>query len=406
MALEEVAPDHAALTPSSVAATAESASHKIVKYPYIDALRGYAVLLVILSHTGGMFPELPYPIKKLTNLGWSGVQLFFLVSCVTLMMSWRSDERKGIASPFQFWIRRFFRIAPMYYLAAIFYLIAEPPKGGFDLGQMLASLSFINAWHPSLLSTLDGGWRVVPGGWSISVEFCFYMLFPLIVVSVRSLRAGVIFCIVAIAIACVANEAVRHNLIQSYGQQPTEQFLYYWLPEQLFVFALGTILYFIIDGINKTGAPAWAKWHPALLFGAALIMIVIVGENPTVTPYIWTLEANRGPPQIFYISIILMVLAALSAANPKSIFINRPIRSLGTISFSAYIFHFFVVHTLAATPLFDASHQKGVRSIMVCGVLLLATVSVTFCLSWLSYRYVEKPMIKIGSRIASRTRKD
>src|ERR1700761_4987006 len=123
-------------------------SHKTKKYPYIDALRGYAVLFVITCHTGGMFRNMPYPVKKLTNVGWHGVQLFFLISCVPLMMSWRSDERKGIASPQSFWARRFFRISPMYYLAALFYFFAEPPASGFDFGQMLASLVFVNAWHP------------------------------------------------------------------------------------------------------------------------------------------------------------------------------------------------------------------------------------------------------------------
>src|ERR1700749_4071032 len=71
--------------------------HQTTKYGYIDALRGYAVLLVITAHAGGMFPLLPYPLKSLTNFGVHGVQLFFLMSCVTLMLSWRSDEAKGRA---------------------------------------------------------------------------------------------------------------------------------------------------------------------------------------------------------------------------------------------------------------------------------------------------------------------
>ena len=117
------------------------------KYPFIDALRGYAVLMVITCHTGGMFPELPYPLKKLTNFGSHGVQLFFLMSCVTLMLSWLSDEAKGRAGVASFWTRRLFRIAPLYYLAGAFYFLIEPPASGFDLTQLLASLSFVNAWH-------------------------------------------------------------------------------------------------------------------------------------------------------------------------------------------------------------------------------------------------------------------
>jgi peptidoglycan/LPS O-acetylase OafA/YrhL len=81
-----------------------------------------------------MFHELPYPLKKLTNFGWHGVQLFFMMSCVTLMLSWRSDEARGIALKSAFWIRRFFRIAPMYYAAAALYFVIGMPPSGFDLG--------------------------------------------------------------------------------------------------------------------------------------------------------------------------------------------------------------------------------------------------------------------------------
>ena len=390
--------DSAALTPSSLPATGNAPGHKVIKYPYIDALRGYAVLIVILSHTGGMFPELPYPIKKLTNMGWTGVQLFFLVSCVTLMMSWRSDEKKGIASPLRFWIRRYFRIAPMYYLAALFYLLVEPPIGGFDLRQFLATITFINAWHPVLLSTLDDGWRVVPGGWSISVEFSFYLLFPLIVTLVRTPRAGIIFSIISMAIGVAANDLTQGYFLRHYGEPATSTFLYFWLPNQLFVFALGTLLFFTIDALRSTGAPAWVRWHPSLQICACVAVIVVLGEHPTMLPSYFSTEE---PPLIFYVSIILMFFSILLAANPHSVWVNKPIRALGTVSFSAYIFHFFVVHQLAALPIFDARHQVGVTAIVVCILLFVVTVPITFGISWITYKFIEEPMIELGSRLAS-----
>src|SRR5260221_7992689 len=138
--------------------------HATLKFGFIDALRGYAVLLVIASHVGSMFPELPYPVKKLTNFGWHGVQLFFLISCVTLLMSWRADERKGRSNAVTFWRRRFFRIAPVDYLAAAVYFIAHPPPPGLHLWQGGRAVTFVNRlhplWPPTVLSQLPGG----PGG--------------------------------------------------------------------------------------------------------------------------------------------------------------------------------------------------------------------------------------------------
>lgn len=61
------------------------------KLAAIDALRGGAVFLVIVSHIAGAMPQLPWPIKKLTNMGWHGVQLFLIMSAFTLLMSWQNQ---------------------------------------------------------------------------------------------------------------------------------------------------------------------------------------------------------------------------------------------------------------------------------------------------------------------------
>jgi peptidoglycan/LPS O-acetylase OafA/YrhL len=83
-----------------------------------------------------------------TVLGWHGVQLFFLASVVTLMMSWHYEKnRDGTADVGAFFLRRFFRIAPAYYLASVFYLWLEPPAAGVDLMRGAATYLFINAWH-------------------------------------------------------------------------------------------------------------------------------------------------------------------------------------------------------------------------------------------------------------------
>ena len=93
------------------------------KLPFIDALRGYAIVLVIASHAFPTLPELPWTMKRFTNLGFFGVQLFFVVSCVTLTRSWRQQQAlRGYPSLRDFMIRRLFRIAPAYYLAAALYL--------------------------------------------------------------------------------------------------------------------------------------------------------------------------------------------------------------------------------------------------------------------------------------------
>src|SRR5262245_32766165 len=77
------------------------------RYAYIDALRGYAILGVISVHTSGAVPHLGGRLRDLATSGQYGVHLFFVVSALTLVMSWhaRSD------GTYRFYIRRLFRIA-------------------------------------------------------------------------------------------------------------------------------------------------------------------------------------------------------------------------------------------------------------------------------------------------------
>jgi peptidoglycan/LPS O-acetylase OafA/YrhL len=372
--------------------------HNTTKFAYIDALRGYAVLMVITSHTGGMFAELPYPLKKLTNFGWHGVQLFFLMSCVTLLMSWRSDERKNQVSIKNFWIRRLFRIVPMYYLAAAFYYFIEPPPRGFEISQLLATLTFVNVWHPTLVSTIADRWIPVPGGWSIGVEMTFYLIFPLIALLVHSLRIALIVCGCTLVIGCVANVIVGHALATIYPESAVENFIYYWFPNQFPVFSLGVILYFILNKLHKN-----LSLQPAPLFhrhGTPLILIsgvagIAVANMPFPENLPFALPLVI--PRLYVVSLIFIIVATILSINPRSPFINPAICSLGKVIFSAYLLHFAVLHRLPVwfPEIFDV-HATGWHAIGVSFALWLTVVPVTFLISQITYRLIESPMMSAG----------
>jgi peptidoglycan/LPS O-acetylase OafA/YrhL len=57
-------------------------------FDHIDALRGYAILMVIAVHASQSFPDLPNSLAKILSQGARGVQLFFVTSALTLSMSW------------------------------------------------------------------------------------------------------------------------------------------------------------------------------------------------------------------------------------------------------------------------------------------------------------------------------
>src|SRR5215468_288588 len=86
---------------------------------YIDGMRGYAILMVIAVHASLRVPRLEWPLADVMAQGARGVQLFFTVSALTLMMSWH--RRQDGSAPF--YLRRLFRIAPMFWLAIVVFIV-------------------------------------------------------------------------------------------------------------------------------------------------------------------------------------------------------------------------------------------------------------------------------------------
>ena len=97
---------------------------EIKKYVWVDALRGYAILLVIMAHSGQAIFGIAPPLGIINN-GIHGVSLFFLASSFTLFNSYKNRSAlDGKNKNLFFFIRRLFRIAPLYWIACLTYVIA------------------------------------------------------------------------------------------------------------------------------------------------------------------------------------------------------------------------------------------------------------------------------------------
>jgi len=89
------------------------------RLPFIDALRGLAIFGVFIVHSSQSIDGLPRWLSSLASQGARGVQLFFVISAFTLFLS-LSTRRKNEKRPtLNFFIRRFFRIAPLFYAALL-----------------------------------------------------------------------------------------------------------------------------------------------------------------------------------------------------------------------------------------------------------------------------------------------
>lgn len=365
----------------------------------IDALRGYAILLVIAVHTAGRIPELVWPAKRVMLLGFYGVQLFFLASAVTLLMSWqRSTDAFPVRSS-KFLIRRFFRIAPLYYLAIPLYWIAyQTPADQFQLSSLFATLGFYNAFSPYFIPTVPG-WTPVPGGWSIGVEFSFYFLFPFLAISITSLRHALGFLLFGVLLLLLVGH-FGPGLYPEISDEARVSFLYFCPFNQLVIFALGFVLYHCV---KHPDVSAWLRRSPitadraTLALIPALIALSFYGIHKTFNP------ATGLPPTHLLASLLFLGWALVLINKPRGWVINRAIVGLGKVSFSAYVLHFMVLNFAgmsmrAIWPL----PVDGVWSIPFTALFLALTLLGTRLLAGATYRAVEQPCIDAGKTLINK----
>lgn len=249
----------------------------------LDLLRGVAILLVLLVHcaqaTTSIIPGLRWFALEFGELG---VQLFFIVSGYTMMLTF--GDRVDFAAVRSFYIRRIFRIVPLFWLAIVFYMLITNGEGvrfwapdGISASDVVLTFFFLQ-W--SSVTALNS---VAPGGWSIAVEMQFYLLFPLIIYLFRRPNGPIFFYALVALLSAVAEFAAQRYLIPRLAMSlPANQayladaFYYCWLPRQLVCFGFGIWLYQCVEQRNVSTLGVLLLTGGACLSSAWAAQIVVL----------------------------------------------------------------------------------------------------------------------------------
>ena len=145
----------------------------------VDGLRAFAVIGVIWAHTWMFFGGLPWKIgpvnvHQLISFGGIGVDLFFVISGFCMYLMYQKSASQFNAKTYgQFIFKRWRRIAPAFYVVVSFEcLLILIHQGYFPFNNYLAHLFFVNTFSSEHILS--------PPYWSLSTEWQFYIILPLL----------------------------------------------------------------------------------------------------------------------------------------------------------------------------------------------------------------------------------
>ena len=154
--------------------TAKTTTSAVHKFYGLDNLRAFAIIMVILFHYPRWFPH-PAWFPNVLKFGWTGVDLFFVLSGFLIASQlFAQIKAEGSFSMKDFYIKRFFRILPVYYFVLTLYFLFPVLSGDQSLPPLWKFLTFTH----NLGFTQFETHRAFGVVWSLCVEEHFYLILP------------------------------------------------------------------------------------------------------------------------------------------------------------------------------------------------------------------------------------
>jgi peptidoglycan/LPS O-acetylase OafA/YrhL len=374
----------------------------------LDGLRALAILAVLLFH----FRPIHQPIFNFTEIGWAGVDLFFVIS--GFLITGILVKLRHHPTPFkEFYWRRVLRIFPPYYLALLFILLlaffhAEEVSRMEQVGAWFFSTSLFKGVSAHLMAQRlfhPAGLDIVPQPfdhhhymyfkrgllvfWSLSVEEFFYLVWAPIVL--KGSRRLVVFCSVAPLIVCPLIRAL--NLTSSNFVEVAGGFI-----TRFDTLSAGACLSLLFLAVQR------GELSMRLLERG--VLIVMPASAAALALLSWRcgwfrqieLRSTSGF-NIFGYGLLAIFFATLVAVCVRwsGSKVTRALRIeslmyLGSISYMMYLIHvpLYVAVGVALARIGAVAHLAIVQEVLAIGF--------TIALAALSWKYFESPILKFKDR--------
>ena len=377
--------------------------------PRLDGLRGLAILLVMLYHTthyGLARGPLERALVALPSVGWSGVDLFFVLSGF-LITGILLRTRASSSYYRTFYARRVLRIFPLYYAVLVFFFLVVPRVPAFvRLGSFWnPGVAHEEIWYWLYLSNVDAAWtgvwrhQALGITWSLAIEEQFYLIWPFVV---RRARDHTLLWICA---ATALGAFLLRAAFAAAGASPMAG--YAFTPCRLDTLATGAAIAIVAQrtgGLEAlvrgarvalpaalasfVAAQAWVRLSAPTVSGYAAVtqQVLSYNEDPLLQTVGFSLLC------VVYGGLLVWVATAPAGSWRARVFEMRWLRSFGTYSYAMYLFHFFVA--LLAVSLFAPGRypDQFVPAQLLFWVL---SIGATYVLARISWVLLEGPALRL-----------
>ncbi|MDB5223203.1 MAG: acyltransferase 3 family protein [Chitinophagaceae bacterium] len=361
-------------------------NHLLGRIKELDGLRGIAILLVVSFHyinnqLVDNNDKLSQLLAKITSYGWVGVDLFLVLS--GFLIGNILIANKNSPNYFKtFYSRRIVRIIPNYFLLLIiFACIWNIPN--FKNNYFLGDKSSIPLWsyflmvHNFFMAYNDNlGNRALSVTWSIGIEEQFYLFFPFLVYHTN--KRGLLFILISLVFTAIIIRSLFITWVPKYVLLPSR-----------------------MDGLSLGFIVAYAYSENVLFkhkeivarLASGILAILLLGCG-----YFYWRYNDLGLVKHTLFALIFSMLLIFALISNNSLY-GKLLKSkiliwIGTISYSLYLFHYAILgiayHIYGKTGI--GIHSQKDIIITLCAFIAALGVS------WLIYRLLEQPMVRIGKR--------
>ena len=354
----------------------------------LDGLRGIAILLVLLCHSTFELHPSSTVLSYLTSAGrlsWSGVDLFFVLSGF-LIGGILLDARHSSRYYSTFYIRRAFRILPLYAVLLFLFLFRFVRPGIGGLGAFSANqipwFAYVifgqNLWMAGL-GTFGVG--TMAATWSLAVEEQFYLTAPLIVRRFTKKRLALTL------LAIIATAPVVRIVLYCFGS--TGSFAdYVLMPCRADALGVGALIALI-----TRHPPSFAlllENGEALKKIASALLATLVILTPWGLAFSGTMVTIGYSCLAAFYGALLLVVLTRSSRFLCQILCKESLMKLGTLAYFTYLFHLPFMEMARRLLV----HKLGYSSDLIRFAGGWLGIGATLLCAALSWRFYETPLLR------------